>query len=169
MGNEQLIFYKAVPNIDYPDSYVLITAASSYLLNIWLGVRIGPFRNAAKVSHPTQYASVESIANASSVGEKRAMYLFNCAQRAHYNAMENYPTALTGMLISGLEYPKLAAAAGALWILGRVIYATGYTSTSPKNINGRGRWNGGGFYLAATSQVGFLVLVAKMGVDLLRA
>jgi glutathione S-transferase len=143
--------------------------ASSYALSIWLGVRIGSFRRAAKVPHPNAYVSAETIANASSAEEKRALYLFNCAQRAHYNVLENYPAALTGMLISGLKYPKLAAAAGAVWIFGRVLYATGYTSTSEKNVNGRGRFAGGGFHLSALSQVGFFVLVGKIGVDLLKA
>ncbi|KAM3065324.1 hypothetical protein ACMFMG_004292 [Clarireedia jacksonii] len=127
--------------------YVLIVAAGSYALSIWLGARISSFRRAAKVPHPIAYASVETIANASSAEEKRALYLFNCAQRAHHNILENYPAALTGMLISGLKCPTLAAAAGALWIFGRVIYATGYTSPSEKNVNGRDRFYGGGFLL----------------------
>jgi glutathione S-transferase len=96
------------------------------------------------------------------------MYLFNCAQRAHHNVLENYPAALTGMLISGLEYPKFAAAAGVMWIIGRVIYALGYSSTNEKNVNGGGRFSYGGFHLSALSQVVFLVLVGKIGVDLLR-
>ncbi|KAF1936315.1 membrane-associated proteins in eicosanoid and glutathione metabolism [Clathrospora elynae] len=148
--------------------YVLITAASSYVLSIWLGVRIGPFRRAAKVPYPNTYASSETIANASSAREKRALYLFNCAQRAHHNALENYSTVLTGMLITGLKYPKIAAAMGAVWIFGRVIYATSYTSTSENNVDGRGRFGGGGFYLSALSQIVLLVLVGKIGVDLLR-
>lgn len=72
------------------------------------------------------------------------------------------------MLISGIEYPRLAAAAGIVWILGRVVYAVGCTSTSEKNVEGKGRWSGGGFYMAATSEVGFLVGVGKMGWDMLR-
>jgi len=158
-----------IPRIDCPGSYVLITAASSYLLSNWLGARIAPFRRAATVDHPNAFASVETIANASSAEEKRVLYLFNCAQRAHYNFLENYPAALTGMLISGLRYPIFAAAAGALWIFGRILYATGYTSTSENNVNGSGRWAYGGFRLSAITQVGFLVLVGKIGVDLLRA
>lgn len=132
-------------------------------------MRIGPFRRAAKVSHPGVYASAETIGNAPTAAEKRALYLFNCAQRAHHNILENYTSVLTGMLISGLSYPRFAAGAGVVWILGRVIYATSYTSTSEKNVDGRGRFFHGGFHLAALSQLVFLVLVGKMGVDLLRA
>jgi glutathione S-transferase len=97
------------------------------------------------------------------------LYLFNCAQRGHQNFLENYPSALSGMLVTGLRYPMLSAAAGVVWMLGRVMYATGYTSASEKNVNGQGRWYGGGFWLAAVMQVGYMGLVGKMGWDLLRA
>ncbi|OAL02615.1 hypothetical protein IQ06DRAFT_217517, partial [Phaeosphaeriaceae sp. SRC1lsM3a] len=147
--------------------YVLITAATTYLLSNWLGVRVGPYRTAARVPQPFAFASAETIANASSTEHKRALYLFNCAQRGHYNFLENYPPALTGMLVTGLWYPKFAAAAGALWIAGRVIYALGYTSTSKKNVDGKGRWAYGGFYIAAASQTAFLVAFGKIGLDLL--
>jgi glutathione S-transferase len=169
MGNQNSSPTLQNTELTISNSYVLISAASSYALSIWLGLRIGPFRRAAKVAHPNTYASAETIANASSAEEKRALYLFNCAQRAHHNVVENYPAALTGMLISGLQYPKLAAALGSAWVFGRVIYAIGYTSTSETNVNGKGRFTAGGFHLAALSQVGFLVLVGKIGVDMLRA
>lgn len=74
---------------------------------------------------------------------------------------------LTGMLISGLSYPKFAAPAGAVWIIGRTLYVLGYTSTSEKNVDGEGRWAYGGFYLAALSQTAFVVAVSKMGLDML--
>jgi glutathione S-transferase len=164
-----LALYCITTRADFPNSYVLLTAAGSYALSIWLGVRVGAFRRAAKVPHPNHTASPETIASASSAQEKHALYLFNCAQRAHYNFLENYTAALTGMLITGLKYPKLAAGAGALWILGRVAYAVGYTSPSEKNVNGSGRFSMHGFHLTALSQVGFLVLVGKIGVDMLRA
>jgi glutathione S-transferase len=82
--------------------------------------------------------------------------------------MENYPGALSGMLITGLTYPKMSAAAGIVWILGRWMYAVGYTSESEDNVGGKGRWWGGGFYLAAVAQVGFLVGVGWMGWDMLQ-
>lgn len=74
---------------------------------------------------------------------------------------------LTGMLISGLSYPRFAAAAGAIWIVGRVIYVLGYSSTSAKNVDGEGRFAYGGFYLAALSQTAYVVAVGKMSMDML--
>jgi glutathione S-transferase len=121
------------------------------------------------VSHPSVSASAETIANASSAEQKRALYLFNCAQRSHHNFVENYTPMLTGMLISGLRFPKFAAVAGAIWIVGRVIYTLGYTSTSAKNVDGESRFAYGGFYIAALSQTAYVVAVSKMGLDMLMA
>lgn len=131
-------------------------------------MRITPIRRAAQVPHPVVYASAETIANATSERENRALYLFNCAQRTHHNVLENYPAALTSLLISGLKYPTLAAALGTAWIVGCVLYAIGYSSAGEKNLKGSGRFSYGGFHLSALSQIGFLVLVGKIGVEFLR-
>lgn len=136
---------------------------------MWLGLRIASFRNSAGVRHPGVYASTETIDKARSAQEKRALYLFNCAQRAHHNILENYPTVLTGMLIAGLRYPNTAAAAGMVWIFGRILYALGYSSANESNVDGKGRFYYGGFHLSALSQVVFVLLVGKMGFDLLKA
>ena len=68
------------------------------------------------------------------------------------------------MLIGGLKYPVTGAALGALWSIGRVLYATGYTRADKKN--GTGRYRGGISWLA---QLGLYGLVAKTGYDLLMA
>lgn len=71
------------------------------------------------------------------------------------------------MLVGGLMYPRLAAGAGAAWVLGRVVYALGYTRVGGWNVEGRGRFSWGGFYVAAVSQVLLGGLVGKVGWDLL--
>lgn len=136
---------------------------------MWLGVRIGPYRLAAGVRHPCVHASTQTITNATSIEQRRALYLFNCAQRAHHNVMENYSPVLSGMLIGGLFHPLIAANLGIIWVFGRIIYAVSYTSTSKQNVDGRGRFFYGGFHLAAASQVALLILVGKIGVSLLRS
>lgn len=73
------------------------------------------------------------------------------------------------MLISGMKYPKFAAAWGSVWLLGRVIYALAYTSPDAKNVDGRGRFWYGGYHIAALSQVVLALLVGKLGWDLLMA
>lgn len=145
---------------------MLLTTVASYALSSWLGVRIGPYRSAAQVAHPSVFATPESIA-AASPPRAQALYLFNCAQRAHGNFVENYPVVLSSMLISGLVYPRLAAGAGMMWVLGRVLYALAYSSRTTQHVKGEGRWFG--FYVAALPQVGLMALVGKVGLELLWA
>lgn len=61
------------------------------------------------------------MANATSGEQKKAMYLFNCAQRAHLNFNENHPSVMAAMLLSGIVYPQASAALGAVWSLGRIV------------------------------------------------
>jgi glutathione S-transferase len=61
-------------------------------------------------------------------------YLFNNAQRAHYNLVENFAPALSLHILSGLFFPRVTAASGALWILCRHVWASNYVSKGP---NGR--------------------------------
>lgn len=130
-------------------------------------MRIDSYRKAARIPHPCVFATPETIAAASSPAHARAMYLFNCTQRAHHNFVENYPVVLSGMLCSGLVYPRLAAVLGSVWLVGRVLYTFGYSSANPKNVEGRGRFSGGGFHMAAFAQVGFWFLNGKIAWDLL--
>jgi glutathione S-transferase len=131
-------------------------------LSFWHGARVGPFRKAAEIPYPYAYASQEQLASAS--GEKkRAMYLFNCAQRAHANYLENYPSMLAAHLIAGLKYPIAATVAGTLWALFRVMYAVGYTRKDKDE--GRGRLVGGGFWLCQLALYG---LAATVGVKMLQ-
>ena len=51
------------------------------------------------------------------------------AQRAHANFIENQPTFLSLLAVSGLRYPVAAAALGATWMFGRVAYGMGYASS----------------------------------------
>ena len=108
-------------------------------------MRVGPFRKAAKVPYPNAYASPEQIA-AASAEDKQALYLFNCAQRAHYNFLENHLNMLAPMLIAGVQFPIASAVTGVAWSVFRLLYALGYTSKTHQN--GKGRMAGSGFWLA---------------------
>jgi glutathione S-transferase len=123
-------------------------------------MRVGPFRKAAKVPYPNAYASPEQIAACDDEKAKHAMYLFNCAQRSHYNFLENYVATLPALMIAGLGYPVAAASSGALWLVFRYMYAVGYTRTD--KTNGSGRLVGSGFWLA---QFALFSMVGKMGFD----
>jgi glutathione S-transferase len=145
-------------------SYVLAVAASTFVLSVWHGARVTPLRKPAKVPYPNCYASAESIVTCDDPKEKEAKYIFNCAQRAHANFMENYPVALTGLLISGLKYPVASAVTGVVWTVSRIAYAIGYTRRD--RTDGKGRYSGGLGGLFWAAQITWLGMVGKMGLDL---
>ncbi|KAK0660641.1 hypothetical protein DIS24_g3083 [Lasiodiplodia hormozganensis] len=123
--------------------FVVLAATGSLFVSTWLGIRIGSFRKAAGVPYPHQYASQEQIAAASGDEKKQqALHLFNCAQRGHYNFLENHTNFLFALLVAGLRRPVPAAVMGAAWSVGRIMYAVGYTRPDKKNGMGRliGSW-----------------------------
>lgn len=127
-------------------------------------MRVPHFRGPAGIPYPNAYASSEAIASCADPNKKEAMYLFNCAQRAHYNFLENYVAALPALLIAGVKYPRAAAGLGALWCVSRVMYAVGYTD--PKAKGGRGRYRGAAFWIA---QFGLFGICGWMGVEMVRS
>ena len=58
---------------------------------------------------------------------------FNAVQRGHQNMLESHYAVLWLMTIGGLKHPLGSAIAGAIWSLGRVVYALGYETGTPKN------------------------------------
>jgi len=125
-------------------------------------MRVGGFRRRAKIPYPNAYASAEQIKSAETEEHRQAMYLFNCAQRAHYNFLEHYVIALPALLVAGVGYPRSAAVFGLIWSVGRALYATGYTN--PNKEKGAGRYNGMMFYIG---EMGLIGLVGKMAYDVL--
>lgn len=60
---------------------------------------------------------------------------FNSYQRAHANYIEGAVTVIVALLISGLTFPRSAALAGLMYIIGRQVYNFGYWFSGP---GGRG-------------------------------
>ncbi|KJE90245.1 hypothetical protein CAOG_01584 [Capsaspora owczarzaki ATCC 30864] len=56
---------------------------------------------------------------------------FNNAQRAHYNYVEGAASVIALNIISGLFFPHASAAAAGVYIIGRELYARGYTKNGP--------------------------------------
>ena len=77
---------------------------------------------------------------------------FNCAQRAHGNFLEQFPNFLVTLFVGGIHFPRAAAALGAVFLAGRVLYAKGYVR--PQRDNGRGRYNGSIQYIGLIGNLG---------------
>ena len=114
-------------------SFVLIAAASTFILGTIHGLNTGTYRKAAACPYPAAYAP--------SSRTDRAAYQFNCAQRAHSNFIENQPSLLAALLISGTRFPLTSAVFGGVWTASRWIYMKGYTTSELKD--GKGRYAGG--------------------------
>jgi glutathione S-transferase len=113
-------------------------------------------RKRAGVRYPQLYAEkVEQEAS------KDAM-IFNCAQRAHQNTLENVPIVVLSTLISAIHYPIYAAVGCGIWSLSRILYTAGYSSGDPSR-----RRHGS---LGSLGVQGLLsVLAGKVVFDLIRA
>lgn len=94
------------------------------------------------------------VSAADDPAKKRAMHLFNCAQRAHSNYLEHSAAVAAALLVSGIRYPVAASTAGLVWGVGRIVYAVGYTWDSPGNKNGVYRIRGAFHMLAALTLFG---------------
>lgn len=136
--------------------FVFATATASTIISTWHGMKVTKARLKAEVPYPNAYATA---AEADSNIDK---YVFNCWQRAHQNFLENYPTFLTLLFVSGARYPLYAAGAGAVWLVGRIAYAIGYTDPHAKG--GVGRKKGAFQYFGL---LGLLGLSGKTCYDLL--
>ena len=105
-------------NISPDYGYVVIVGVGMILVNFWKMMRIGGMRKKLGIKYPEMYSKEHPI--------------FNCYQRSHQNTLEFvpffYPTLLTG----GLRHPVGAAIAGGAFVLGRIIYALGYSSGDPQ-------------------------------------
>ncbi|KAG0754982.1 hypothetical protein G6F57_005874 [Rhizopus arrhizus] len=105
--------------------YVLGVAGLGAFHLVSLGMKVGKARKAAEVPYPYVYAEKAEA-------EKDPLkHVFNCVQRAHQNTLEMFPVYTTFLLIGGLKYPEISAGAGIVYLLGRALYASGYSTGSP--------------------------------------
>ncbi|KAL9549806.1 hypothetical protein MBANPS3_005025 [Mucor bainieri] len=105
--------------------YVLGVAVASALYVFSLAPKVGAARRAAKVPYPYVYAEK------SEAEKDPKKNIFNCTQRAHQNTLEILPVYNTLLLVGGLKYPEISAAAGVVFLLGRIVFTSGYTTGEP--------------------------------------
>ncbi|KAL4223673.1 hypothetical protein ACF0H5_017141 [Mactra antiquata] len=105
-----------------PDGYgyVLLTGVGSMFANMWMAINVGKARKQYEVKYPQMYHETPS-------------HVFNCIQRAHQNTIEGNSFFLFLLMTSGLQYPKISAAAGGLCVAARIAYAMGYYTGNPDN------------------------------------
>ncbi|KAI9509532.1 hypothetical protein F5148DRAFT_746532 [Russula earlei] len=113
-----------------PPGFAWVGASLLSLAGIlqWQTMLVGGARKKAGIAYPRAYAE-----KAEQEASKEAL-VFNCAQRAHQNTLENGPVIVITTLIGGLRYPILAAAVCALWSLTRVVYTVRYSSGEPRKV-----------------------------------
>lgn len=163
--------YRKAAGIRYPLAYAQdgtseAVKTSTGMFPAWTPTRLTPTQFFVHIATPCprsygHTADLPPFADPSSKALEK--YLFNCAQRAHANFLESYSIALTALLLGGLVYPRTASVMGAVWSVGRVVYALGYTDSKAENGGGRLR----GSLLIYPALLGLMGLTGKVGWDLL--
>ncbi|ELU09829.1 hypothetical protein CAPTEDRAFT_172925 [Capitella teleta] len=97
--------------------YVVFTAVGSIFTNMWMGINVGRARKRLGVKYPAMYSETSNE--------------FNCIQRAHQNSLEGHPSFLFLLIVGGLQYPKISAVLGHVYILGRIAFTLGYYTGEP--------------------------------------
>lgn len=124
--------------------YIILVVVFSYIVNMWLSFRVGKARKKYGVFYPKMYG--DSV-------------IFNCIQRSHQNYLEFYPFFIVLLLLGGFLYPVLSAIAGFTFLLGRIVYAIGYSTGNPtKRFWGAFQYPGLFFLLFSTLKLGCVLL-----------
>lgn len=108
-----------------PEGYGFVVAAGigSVFVNFYLMSKVMKARKDYDVAYPALYSPTSKE--------------FNCIQRSHQNYLENQPQFLFLLSMGGLQYPKCAAGLGLVYLIGRIVYAKGYSSGDPeKRVRG---------------------------------
>ncbi|XP_013386974.1 microsomal glutathione S-transferase 3-like [Lingula anatina] len=128
-----------------PEDYglVVMTGAGSIFVNMWHAMNVANARKKFEVPYPLTYSSVNN-------GENQ----FNCIQRSHQNFLENYPPFLMLLFLGGLQYPKISAGMGTVYLVGRIVYALGYNTGDPDK-----RKRGGFLHIAEMVMLGSTIML----------
>ncbi|KAJ2912153.1 hypothetical protein MD484_g8260, partial [Candolleomyces efflorescens] len=106
--------------------YVGAALVSTIFLLIGQSQVVSIKRKKAGIEYPQMYADKLQEK------ESKDALVFNCAQRAHQNTLENIPIVYVTTIVAGLQYPVYSASVCAFWVLSRILYTRGYISGDPK-------------------------------------
>ncbi|KAJ7757075.1 hypothetical protein B0H16DRAFT_1537943 [Mycena metata] len=106
--------------------YVAGAILSTVFLFVYQIRLTSKWRRISGIEYPRAYADKEEMnANPNAV-------VFNCAQRAHQNTIENIIAIYPMTLITSIKHPYITAAAVGLWTLSRLSYTRGYVTGDPQ-------------------------------------
>ncbi|ESO88900.1 hypothetical protein LOTGIDRAFT_209813 [Lottia gigantea] len=100
--------------------YVILVLPATWIVLTILAMNVMKARKKYKVEYPNLYSNNHN---------------FNCVQRAHQNTLENLTFFIMFLLAGGLQFPKLCAASGVLYLISRLVYAYGYYTGDPAKRN----------------------------------
>ncbi len=121
------------------DLFSAVVTILAIILYFYMGIRVGQMR----VRHNVKAPAVSGHAE------------FERAFRVHYNTLEALPVFLTLLWLATVYFRTIAwlpGLLGALWIVGRFLYMTGYMADPEKR--------GMGFGISAVAQIALLLLAA---------
>ncbi|KAF9482960.1 membrane-associated proteins in eicosanoid and glutathione metabolism [Pholiota conissans] len=114
--------------VTVPDGFHYVAPAfvSTIFLLYGQNLLVSKYRKRSGIAYPQMYA------DKAQAEESNEANLFNCAQRAHQNTLENIPIIYTATIVTALKYPVFAASTLGFWTLSRVSYTRGYMTGDPK-------------------------------------
>jgi glutathione S-transferase len=119
-----------------PHAYVAIVTLVALIVYLWMGISVGRARAKTGIAAPAM------------TGDP----LLERHIRAHYNTLESLPVFLASLWLFAIYWNDMVAAAlGAVWIVGRILYFLGYVQDPKKR------------------EIGFLIQIAATLVLLLGA
>ncbi|GBG28099.1 Microsomal glutathione S-transferase 3 [Hondaea fermentalgiana] len=125
----------------FPANFGLVPLAliASTLTVASQGGKVMEAREQYKVPYPEMYATVIEVDGKEYTNAKdaKSAKLFNCAQRAHQNALETHYYYLVLTLTGGLAAPVVAAGSLVVASVGFLQYARQYRSAGPENRNNK--------------------------------
>ncbi|GLB35951.1 putative MAPEG family protein [Lyophyllum shimeji] len=114
-----------IPQVPHGLQYVGASLLSTVFVLVGQNFTVSKWRKRAGIKYPQMYAEKAEVA------ASRDALIFNCAQRAHQNTLENIPIVYVTTVLTGLKYPILAATACGIWSVSRIAYTRGYLTGDP--------------------------------------
>jgi uncharacterized membrane protein YecN with MAPEG domain len=101
--------------------WTAVVSLLALLVYFWMGLNVGRARGKSGIAAPAM------------TGDP----ILERAVRVHYNTLEWLPIFLVSLWLFAVYWSELVAAAmGVVWILGRVVYSTGYMADPGKRSTG---------------------------------